>query len=134
MTPTTNTALSATLVFAAQPSIQHQMIDSSKRITGKCDGLAAVKQTIYKTLNTERYAYAIYSWQYGVELSDLIGQSADYAIPEIERRIEDALTIDDRITGVDSFEFDRPAKNSVLASFTVHTIYGDTTEEVTVTI
>lgn len=110
------------------------MIDKSKRIIGKCGGLEAVRQAIYKILNTERYAYEIYSWQYGVELSDLIGQSADYAIPEIERRVGEALMMDDRIAGVDSFEFERSAKNSILATFTVHTIYGDLSEEATVTI
>ena len=134
MIPTTNTALNANITFVTQPTIQHQMILESKRITGKCDDLDAVRQAIYKILNTERYAYEIYSWQYGIELIDLIGESADYAIPEIERRVEEALMTDDRITGVDTFEFTQSAKNKILATFTVHTIYGDATEEVTVNI
>ena len=134
MIPTTNKALSTSLVFATQPTIQHQMLMESGRIIGKCDGLEAVKQAIYKILNTERYEYPIYSWQYGVELADLFGQTPDYVMPEIERRVTEALTMDDRITGADSFEFDRPQKNSILATFTVHTIYGDVNEEVTVNI
>ncbi len=134
MIPTTNKALSSKLIYGTQPTIQHQMMIESSRIIGKCDGLEAVKQAIYKILNTERYEYPIYSWQYGVELSDLFGQSPDYVVPEIERRIAEALTMDDRITGVDSFEFSRPQKNSILATFTVHTIYGDVSEEVTVNI
>ena len=134
MIPTTNKALSTNLVFATQPTVQHQMMMKSSRILGRCDGLEAVKQAIYKILNTERYEYEIYSWRYGVELMDLYGQAPEYVIPEIERRVTEALTTDDRITGVDSFEFERPQKNSILATFTVHTIYGDASEEVTVNI
>lgn len=134
MIPTTNTALGSKVVFATQPTVQHQMMMESSRIIGKCDSLEAVKQAIYKILNTERYEYPIYSWQYGVELADLFGQTPDYVMPEIERRVTEALTMDDRITGADSFEFERPQKNSILATFTVHTIYGDVNEEVTVNI
>ena len=134
MIPTTNKALSTNLVFATQPTVQHRMMMESGQVIGKCDGLEAVKQAIYKILNTERYEYPIYSWQYGVELADLFGQTPDYVMPEIERRVTEALTMDDRITGADSFEFERPQKNSILATFTVHTIYGDVNEEVTVNI
>ncbi len=134
MIPTTNTAFNTNITFAVKPTLQHQMLLDSKRIIGKCDNLDAVKQAIYKILNTERYAYEIYSWQYGIELLDLIGEPPDYVIPEIERRVEEALMTDDRITAVDTFEFEQVGKNKILATFTVHTIYGTTTEEVTVNI
>ena len=51
-----------------QPSLCHRMILDTERISGECDGVEAVKQAIYNILNTERYQYIIYSWNYGVEL------------------------------------------------------------------
>ena len=61
-------------------------------INGYTDDLDAIRQTIYFTLNTERYAYPIYSWDYGIELVDLIGQPMSYVMAEIPRRVEEALT------------------------------------------
>lgn len=72
---------------------------------GSCDGLEAIKQAVYLILNVERYRYVIYSSNYGVEFDDLLGKPVPYVLPELKRRIEEALTQDDRITSVDGFEF-----------------------------
>ena len=74
-------------------------------------------------LNTERYQYLIYSWDYGVELLDLFGEPISYVCPELERRITEALLQDDRIEEVDGFEFE-VSGGTVKASFTVHTVFG----------
>lgn len=92
-------------------------------IDGMTDDQIAVTQAIYLMLNIERYRHEIYPWGYGVEFSDLIGQPRDYAIPEIKRRIIEALLIDDRITSVTDFTFSW-GRGSIGASFTVNTIYG----------
>ena len=42
---------------------------------GKLDGLEAMKQAIFLILQTERFQYAIYSWNYGIELNALLGQT-----------------------------------------------------------
>lgn len=102
-------------------------------INGTCDGLDAMKQVIYKILNTERYQYPIYSWDYGVELSDLIGEPVSYVCAEIERRITEALTQDDRIESISDFEFDISKKHEVVCAFVVHTIFGDVENEQGVT-
>ena len=86
-------------------------------------------QVIYKILNTERYQYIIYSWNYGIELADLFGEPVTYVCPELQRRITEALVQDDRITSVDSFEFDLSEKRTVKVTFTVHTIFGELEEE-----
>lgn len=91
---------------AEQPSLCHHMIRETCNVVGECDGLEAVKQAIYNILNTERYRYIIFSWNYGVELQDLIGKPMDYVMVEVERRITEALTQDDRIDSVDNFEFE----------------------------
>ena len=99
------------------------------RINGYTDDLDALKQTIYLILNTERYKFPIYSWDYGIETSDLYGEPVSYVCPEIERRITEALKQDDRIESVDSFEFDYSEKGILHVTFCVHTIYGDIQEE-----
>lgn len=134
MIPSGNKILTTTLNVVTQPSKQHKMNLDSDRILGTCDKLEAVKQSIFKILNTERYAYLIYSWNYGIELMDLYGQPPMYVCPEIERRVKEALSQDDRITGVDNFEFDISKKGVVAVSFTVHTIFGDLDEEMVVNI
>ena len=101
---------------------------SEENIGGICDNLDAVKQAIYLILSVERYKYPIYSWNYGVELEDLYGQPLSFIIPELERRIKEALMQDDRITNVDGFSFD-VNKSNVIVKFTVHSIYGSVVGE-----
>ena len=93
-------------------------------INGKVDELDAVKQAVFKILNTQRYQYPVYSWDYGIELEDLFGEPAAYVCGALERRITEALTADDRIASVDSFKFDISEKRVVRASFTVHSVFG----------
>jgi phage baseplate assembly protein W len=134
MIPSVNTVLTAELDLVTMPSKQHRMDLDKNRILGTCDTLEAVKQSIYKILNTERYSCLIYSWNYGIELMDLYGQPPMYVCPEIERRVKEALFQDDRITGVDNFEFNTLEKGVVTVSFTVHTFFGDLDEEMVVNI
>lgn len=111
-------------VEVRMPGYTHKLIIDQDRIRGMTDKADALLQAVYLILNTERYKYAIYSWRYGSELADLIGQPKDYAISEFKRRVYEALIQDDRITDVDSWEFTKDYK-SVTAFFIVHTIYGD---------
>lgn len=106
------------------PSKDYKMNIKDNIINGYVDEIEAIRQTVYKILNTERYEYTIYSWNYGIELSDLIGEPVGYVCAELERRITEALTQDDRINSVDNFEFDYSEKNIVKVSFNVNTIYG----------
>lgn len=121
-----------------EPSYTYKMVlptreDEPTTFRGKTDGLEAVQQAVYKILNTERYTYPIYSWNYGVELADLFGQLIPWVYPELERRITEALVWDDRINSVTDFEFEN-MKNEVHASFTVNTIYGSYEETLVVGI
>lgn len=116
-----------------QPTYTYRLNIVTQRVQGHTDGQAAMQQAIYKILRTERYKYPkVYSDNYGVELLDLIGQPVPYVLPELERRITEALTWDERITAVDSFDFD-VSKSKVFCKFTAHTIFGDL-EEVEVNI
>lgn len=129
MIPTTNTILNDELEVQEEPSKNYKMYFEQEVINGYRDELEAMKQVIFKILNTERYQYIIYSWNYGIELEDLLGEPVSYVCPELERRITEALVQDDRIESVDSFIFDTSEKKKVHVIFTVHTIFGDVNSE-----
>lgn len=108
---------------ADQPDFTFGVVGEEK-VSGFKDGIDAVSQAIDVMLNVERYEYYIYSWDYGVELSDLIGKDVAYCCPEIARRIKEALLQDERITDVDGWEFEQD-NSAVSVTFIVHTVYGD---------
>lgn len=108
-----------------EPSITYKMKFKDGRIEGFTDEKEAVRQAIYKILSTERYAYPIYSWDYGIELSDLYGEDVRYVCAELEDRIKEALTQDDRIVDVTDFKFDTKEKGIVKVKFTVESIEGN---------
>lgn len=110
--------------FETMPSLNYKMNIEEETIINKCDKLEAMKQVIYKILNTERYQYLIYSWNYGIELADLFGEPVYYVVPELERRITEALMQDDRIESVIDFQFDTSKRGTVACTFTANTIFG----------
>lgn len=112
-----------------QPTQTYKMDLESNLIRGYTDGEEAMKQAIYKILSTERYQYTIYSENYGIELLDLYGEPVSYVCPELERRISEALTADERIESVTDFTFDLSQKGVVHVSFTAHTVFGDVQAE-----
>jgi hypothetical protein len=124
MIPSTNGFLEQDFVIEEQPSKTYKIHLDENIILGYADGQEAMVQVIFNILNTERYQYVIYSWNYGIELIDLYGQPVSYVIPELKRRITEALTWDERIIGVDNFSFDVD-KGKITCNFTVHTIFGD---------
>jgi hypothetical protein len=134
MIPSGNTILTTEIDVITIPSKQHRMDLDKNEIIGTCDNLEAVKQSVFKILNSERYEYLIYSWDYGIELKDLYGKPPMFVCPEIESRVKEALLQDDRITNVDGFEFDISKKGVVSVSFTVHTLFGELEEEMAVNI
>lgn len=103
------------------------------RILGVTDELDAMRQAVYKILNTERFEYPMYSDHYGIELRELIGQDVVYVIPELERRVREALLADDRIEDVTDFSF-AYREGCVMAAFTVQTVFGELNETVEVEI
>ena len=106
-----------------QPNKTYKMNINEEVIISHTDDLKAIEQAIYKILNTERYQYVIYSWNYGIELADLFGQPLPYVYPELKRRITEALLADDRIKNVSDFKFGHK-KGEVSCNFIVSTIAG----------
>lgn len=119
-----NTINDLTFIPLVMPSRTYFFDLDAQRVRGVTDRREAMRQAIYLILHTERYQYTIYSWSYGAEMSDLIGQPIPFVLPEIKRRVTDALLHDDRITAVDNWEFETQ-RGMVKATLTAHTIYGD---------
>ncbi len=133
MLPVVNDDLQKDFEIEEETSHTYKLDLDNSTIAGYVDDLEAMKQAIYLILNIERYEYLIYSWNYGIELNDLYGQPIPFVLPELKRRITEALVQDSRILGVDNFSFETN-KGKVHATFTVHTIFGDVEAERVVTI
>ena len=115
------------------PSLTWKINEEQGMVRGTVDEQEAMMQAVNKILQTERYRYAIYDWNYGVELEELYGKNVTFVIPELKKRIEEALLADDRVTAVTDFSFQQE-KGSVTAGFLVHTIFGEIRAERTVDI
>lgn len=96
-------------------------------LTGKVvEGKEAVKVWIYKTLMTKRYIHDIYSWDYGHDLDELIGQGYDkgFIDSEVERMIKDCLSINEKIESCTGFEISFE-NDKLSVSLTANTVFGE---------
>lgn len=131
--PTNDQALIDDFDIKEQTSNTYKLIYLKDRLKGFTDEIEALKQTIYFILNTERYDYLIYDWNYGFQIKDLIGQNPNDILQTIQARISDALIQDTRITEVSNFSFD-VIKNKVKTTFTIKSIFGDLQQEININL
>lgn len=129
-----NDGVSDAFIYEEMPDYTYKLNFESERVSGYVDLIEAYKQAVYKILNTERYDYPIYSWDYGVELKELFGLPIPYVIPELERRITEAIEQDNRTEAVTGFKFDTSKRGVVHVSFTAVSVYGDADFELDVQI
>lgn len=120
-----NTVTTKIREATVMPSLTYQIDTANNRIVGKIDKNESVMQSIKKILDTDKYAYEVYDWNYGQELLKLIGKDFAFAEAEIPRIINEALMQDDRIIEVKDFTFEKTDLNSLVVSFLVITIFGD---------
>lgn len=67
---------------------EYEMDFKTYELTGRIvKGKEAIKMWIYKVLRTNRYKHIIYTWDYGVELEELISMPFDRAFIESEVQI-----------------------------------------------
>ncbi len=98
------------------------------QLTGKVvEGIEAIKVWVWNCLHSERYRYAIYSWQYGAEFEQYIGQtvSDEYLQNDCQTETEDALMVNPYISGIDDFEASIEGDHLSI-SFTLETTLGNT--------
>ncbi len=122
--PDTGTEITSTISAASQTNKTYCMMIEDEKVIGSTDDIAAIEQAIYKILNTERYKYVIYSWNYGVELADLFGKPIPWVFSELPRRIREALVQDDRINDVTDIDLSHDGKGNVLIKFSAVTTAG----------
>ena len=113
------------ITYVREPGYTYKLDVNKNTVSGFVDNKEAFRQAVYKILNTERYDHVIYSTDYGVELRALIGMPIYYVVPEIERRVTEAIMQDDRTVDVYGFEFDTTKRGVVSVKFHVTSIYGD---------
>jgi len=100
------------------------VLDGAGRIV-IADGHTAWAQWCVKTVMTERFAYLVYSRNYGAEVEQAIKQP-DRALVEmeIERTITEALMVDPRTELVRDFAF-RWYADELYVSFTIVPVIGE---------
>jgi hypothetical protein len=107
------------------PGYTYKLDLSSKRIVGMVDGRTAVTQAIYKILYTERYAWLIYNWDYGMELEHYLGLDFDYVMADLERAITEALQVDDRVLEIQNFVMKKTRIDALYVEFLAITTEGN---------
>jgi hypothetical protein len=120
----TEAYLLKTYTLETWPSKTYYMDLDKNRIYGYTQDYESMRQCIYCIVNTQRSKYPVYSDNYGLEFEDLFGMPMSYVIPEVERRIREALEWDTRINTVDGFSFETDGPK-LHVTFTAHTIYGE---------
>lgn len=108
-----------------QTSRTYKVDFESRRIGGFVDEKEAVAQAIICILQTERFAFLIYSWGYGFESNEVIGQDETVLKSEIGRLLNEALTEDDRIDSIENVQVEIIGKQKAAVSFTAVSIFGD---------
>lgn len=123
--------LSNGVTFIQQPSLTWYINKETNRIQGETDNLQAVQQAVEVILNVERFRWQIYSPNSGMQWDGLLGQNPGYVASEVQRRIKDALSVDERVLGISNFEYTMNG-DAMTCSLTVNTVYGQakTTVEV----
>ncbi|HBG8947650.1 TPA: DUF2634 domain-containing protein [Clostridioides difficile] len=86
----------------------------------------ALKVWIYKCIKTNRYEHEIYSWGYGTELSELIGQKYSKGLIESEasRYIKEALLVNQYILDV-NIKDTKFTDDLLSVNIEISTIYGE---------
>ncbi|HHY0047697.1 TPA: DUF2634 domain-containing protein [Clostridioides difficile] len=90
------------------------------------EGNEAIKVWVYKCIKTNRYEHEVYSWDYGTELSELIGQKYSKGLTESEasRYIKESLLINLYILDV-NISNTRFIDDLLSVDIVINTIYGE---------
>ena len=124
-------ALPPTVEFTTQPSLTWYIDKDTNRIRGTCDGYEAVRQAVEIILNVQRFRWQIFSPYSGMDWRNLIGNDPGYVAAEVQRRIREALLMDDRVRDIRDYTY-TIQDDTLTASLTVVTVYGDIPQTVEV--
>lgn len=122
ITPETNLNLEE-VQFVEQPSFTWHKDPNTKRISGNADGLRAIQQTVEAIFNIERFQWQIYTPYTGISWNGLIGEDPGYVASELQRRVKEALSVDERVLGIENFKCSMLGE-TLTAEMTVNTVFG----------
>lgn len=97
------------------------------QLNGKIvEGVDAVLVWAWMALHTPRFRHYIYSWDYGQEFDTLIGKGYPdaYIKAELQRMVEECLTVNPYIEGIDNFGYKKEG-DKVIISFQILTDFGE---------
>lgn len=109
------------------PPVEYGIDLKTGQLTGEIvSGLEAVEVWVWLALHSERYRYPIFSWKYGAELEQYIGQgySAEFLEEAVKDDVESCLAINPHIRGIDDFSC-KIENDRLVLNFTVKTDYGE---------
>lgn len=110
--------------FTTYPIQEWILDETSEQLSDPSLDIQSIAQDIKFILSTERNKYPIMGSNFGVELLDLIGKDSQYVQAQIKKRVNEALSVDDRILAIGSFKFESKEMGSLSVSFVVETILG----------
>ena len=119
------------VVFQSQPGLTWWRDPQTNRIVGQVDGFQAVAQAVEVMLSVVRFRWQIYKPFFGVTWDGLIGLDVGYVAAELQRRVREAVMIDDRVTGVSNYSYTFDGDN-LTAIITVNTVFGPVNQSVEV--
>ena len=119
------------VVFQSQPGLTWWRDPQTNRIVGQVDGFQAVAQAVEVMLSVVRFRWQIYKPFFGVTWDGLIGLDVGYVAAELQRRVREAVMIDDRVTGVSNYSYKFDGDN-LTANITVNTVFGPVNQSVEV--
>ncbi|EMJ5511675.1 DUF2634 domain-containing protein [Clostridioides difficile] len=90
------------------------------------EGNEAIKIWVYKCIKTNRYEHEVYSWSYGTELMELVGQKYSKGLTESEasRYIKESLLVNPYILDV-SVVNTKFIDDLLSVDIQISTIYGE---------
>lgn len=100
------------------------------QLTGRIvEGIEAIKVWVWLCLRTQRFRYPIYSWSYGTDMEQYIGQglTIEYLETDLKDEIEEALRVNEYITGIENYSCIQTG-SKVQIQFTVQTTLGSLKE------
>lgn len=129
--PTSATSIAGGFAAVSLPSQTWKISKGSNRIVGETNGLEAVAQAVEILLSIDRYAFQIFRPYSGSEVKKLIGRNAKDAEILLQRYVQEALSADDRILGIENFSSTVDG-DKLTASFDVRTVFGTVRKEMEV--
>jgi phage baseplate assembly protein W len=123
MIPSGGELINAPVEDVEQPSRTYRLDLKRNQIVGQTDDLDAIRQAVYKMLQTERFRHPIYSFDYGHELKTLIGSNPTFMKSEVKRMLREAFMRDSRITSIEKVQITHENEDMIV-EFTVVTQYG----------